>query len=293
MLCTDKAKLDELLLALLTKRPLQTVEELSAELARQPRHYKTSSVYQELRKLVALGVVSRFGRRYSLRMGWVLNLIETAESMYRSHVAPESLLPLLPQPGTSRRWTFTSLPKLVQFWTNLLLLLLEQDEAHGLIEEVPHAWFHIVDEKTEQQFLRALLATGSSYHLLVHGETAIDKSYSQIWNRAFGEISFGHSVISRDERSYWSVAGPYLIHVRLNASFANRIRTSFEAAGKGANASSIMLPFLLEPTHIALKIENNRSKADQHYRAFDRFFGLPAASLSKRSRSRPDRLTGR
>src|SRR5688572_2254528 len=117
MLCSPKAKLDELIVSALAAAPGLTVPALQAAVTAQLRRFSIPALYQELRKLRDQAVVVKVKDRYSLRLGWVLSMIELTDSMYDAYVGQSQLGDILPPANSKRTWHFTNLRALGAFAT--------------------------------------------------------------------------------------------------------------------------------------------------------------------------------
>ena len=101
MLISNRQALQDRVVELLGAAPALTALELQESLGEHARECTLQAVYQELRKLIAAGVVVKTGQHYSLRIAWLLEILAFADKAYLSHLTNATVVELLPEENDS------------------------------------------------------------------------------------------------------------------------------------------------------------------------------------------------
>lgn len=228
MLCAVASRLEERVALAFGEQFPCTADELHRRVCSAAgKRYTLQAVYQELRKLMRQGVVSKSGRYYAPRFPWALELHEYCRKLMGGFT---------PQPGRAFPefadgericWSFRTLSELVGVWSSVVHLLCAQTQAALLQEYVPHVWYHLVSAPLEEQFGALLKKRGMRYRLFVRGNTFLDRTYLPFSKPYAEAIHYGVRDLDPGGRKYYSIAGDYVISVRLAKHVADGIQKLF------------------------------------------------------------------
>ena len=271
--------LENKILVELSRTPNLTATSIQKRIEKHRRNYTIQAVYQELRKMMSRGTVIKIGDKYSLRVGWVLELVHFVDRMYETTISGGQLSHLLPEDERKKAWNFTSLQELVVFWTQLDLLLLEHAPDGVLFEYVERVWFHLVENALERQFIGALGLKGSQYYLAVGEESALEKSYRKLVSGINAVVVYGQYPFRANQASYISVAGDYLVEVRIHGQLSAIIDKALDGftASRSAESTSQVIRALGSRGKIRLTLTRDASKAKRLAKQFRDFFGVPGS----------------
>lgn len=279
MLLEANCKLEEQVVAALARHPGATAAQLHSAFCSGHRAYTLQAVYQELRKLQRAGVVAKFGPRYMLRTGWVLELLEFASDSYERLLTHDSgSAQLLPEPGRRLQWRFGDLHRVVSFYTHLGLVLLERSSSRICFEYAPHIWYHLAHSQSESQFLHNLRRTKSQYFVAVGGDSFLDRSYAAHIQGTPGKIVFGQQPLSaRYGRSYTIVIDDYVSTLRLGVPLEREVSRLYTEVSEPRRLDIREVQRIVHMrAKIVLKLEHNAAKAARLRRAFEIFWGVRA-----------------
>lgn len=191
--------------------------------------YSIQAVYKALRKLQSKGIVVKNRFAYSLRLPWVLDMVTLGEQLDSYAVHPQNLFDSLAQVRKTT-WKFTSLLKLNDFWSQLLLLLLQHSHSRTIYAWDPHTWFHLVQTAQEAQFIRSLKVARSRLVLLVGGSGFLDRWAQQFWLPGVVEHHFSPQYFTKQKDAYINVIDDYVLTVKLVAEASQKIHDIYTSA---------------------------------------------------------------
>ena len=177
MLLSSQQNLEDFIVRSLAKKTSASVAELVDHIAQTYRPYSNAALYKELRKLQEQGVVVRRKDQLSLSLSWVLNFVEFSDGMYDTHIASPSAGDILPSPGESKSFTFSTLAKVDDFWVHAMLIMLQHSETKRLFQWIPHPWFYLVNSHKSFPFHKALRAYGARVDNIVGGNTFLESPW--------------------------------------------------------------------------------------------------------------------
>jgi len=276
MLLQPSQKLEERLIAVLARTPSLTAQQLLNRVARAGRQFSLPAIYQELRKLAAGGIAVKLGDRYSLRLAWVLEMMEFADGMYDTYVQGAPMRDFLPGEGEKLRYQFRSFSSLAGFWTQLDLALCQHAPDRVLFEWVPHAWFHLANPRTEQQFLNGMKLAGNKYYLIIGDDTFLDRSYiEELSGLEKCEVSFAESPFHAEQTTYYSLIADYIFTVKPDKKKCAGLDELFSRISSDGDIDHFQLKDIFSaPTTIRTVLERNKHKAAKMRRKFADYFGL-------------------
>jgi hypothetical protein len=274
MLLDTHPKLEDIIVSILAINPGLTPQALHRKIVTKYGQYSMPAIYQELRKLRERAVCVKIGDRFSLRLGWTLEMAALFSQAYTRQVQSiEAAIPL-PKEGSRETWKFRNLRYLGQFWTQLILKLCATSADRTCFEWAPHAWFSLSHTHEESQFIRAMRLAGNKYYLIIGSDTALSRSYTSYLTEDLGEASFAEGPFTK-ESSYFSQAGNFLVQVDLGDTLVSAIERLFTLPDDDLKATVQGSIDIFEETfNIRLTLYNRSAKAKKVRRAFCDFFGV-------------------
>lgn len=236
----------------------------------RPRVSK-QALYQELRKLIADGVIIKAGQLYALRFAWILRLEALAHKMHSSSLQSADIL-WLPEQGR-KKWTLPSLKQALQVWSHLSMILFRTEEKKFLFEYVPHAWYHLINTNVEEQFQEILRREKIKFNLIVGGDTFVDRSYEKYFSMSGESIAFGHNPFGVSDEEHFSVIGDSIIRVTFTKKYARALDQSFaDITAWGAEEVNKLGKVLAVDTPVSVEISRNAVLAKRFAKKFVNFF---------------------
>lgn len=279
MLLQPEENLEELLVKLLAGQAGCTAASLQKAVAHNGRLYSIQAVYKELGKLEIQGVVVKAAKKYSLRAPWVLEFADLAQTALQTYADAKLAQVSLPKVGERQIWHFTDLLKLNNFWSQVLLVLLQQSGENSLLTWMPHPWFHLVYSKQEQQYLKALELTRTQLYLINGGQTFLDHWAERFWQAEHIHFSLAASPFAEEDTSiYYNVVGDYLITGRLDKEITREIERLYQQT---VSMETLDLPEVFRifnsRVRATLWVEHKPEKAAAIRKKFERYFGVSLA----------------
>ena len=265
MLCSRNQKLDEIIVEILVRHPKSCVADLMRTSRIQGYDYSIKAFYKELKKLEEEGVVLKFGKNYALNLAWVIQFSSFAEEMFDNGVRAFSSEDILPAPGKSHSWRFTSLDRVNPIWTQLLGILLKQSNEKIMYEWAPHTWFFLVHPHSERAFQRALTKLHSKTYRVVKGMSNLEKLPKPIWDKMEGKTVFGRSIDGVGDNCYLDVIDNFVVSVNLDKTTTNHLNQLYSENKKGVSVDfSEIHEVLSQRGCIKLKITHNYRQAQKY-----------------------------
>lgn len=235
--------------------------------------YSIQAVYKALRKLQRQGVVVKNKFAYSLRLPWVLDMVTLGEQLNDYSTSPKDLINSFAQaPKTT--WRFTSLLKLNDFWSQVLLALLQHSRSRTIYAWDPHTWFHLVQTAQEAQFIRSIKLAKSKLVLLVGSNSFLDRWAKQFWLPQVVESHFSIRHFASQQSTYINVIDDYVLTVKLADEATAKINNIYSNT---TSMETLKLPevirFFSEPHRGAVYLEKNLTKAFAFTKKMQRIFG--------------------
>lgn len=276
MLCAADKKLEELIIETLGEEPCLKADALRQRIATRARGFSIQAVYQELRKLERRGVVVRKRGLYTLRLLWLVELSNFANSSYASFLRSGALLNEVPEERGKKRWTFSNLRQLLDLWTELTFSLVAKValEDRTLFEHVEHVWFHTANPVNEAQFVRAMKRERVKYVLVCRGRTYLDTTYRETVEKLGGRCSFGAGSFPGSAEAYLSLLGNYLIEVKLSTALAAKVRDFYRGTKRAEDLNpQALLQFAALRGRCSLELIFNPERARRERKKFETFLG--------------------
>lgn len=251
-------------------------------LLKKTRKCSIQAVYKELRNLQEGGVAVKIKKRYSLRIPWAIAFVSFAKKIERQYLESSQLIAILPEHNQKAIWHFSHLLRLNDFWSQLLLLLIQQSKEKILCGWNPHTWFHLAQTKQEKQYIDSLKKTKSKLYLVIGGDTYLDKWAEKFFDKRVVEYAFGKQLFSKKQPRYLNIIDDYVLTVRIDSKTAQSIDKIYNSihSGEELNIARILEVFQNKIT-ASIWLENNPKKAQFLREKFNRFFGKLASIKSR------------
>lgn len=205
----------------------------------------------------------------------MLDFVSLADTASAAYLDAPSFASILPASNKKEIWRFNNLLKMNDFWSHILLLLIQQSEKKILLGWNPHPWFHLVQTKQEEQYLKSLgLAKGKLY-LIVGGSTFLDRWAEKFWAKEIIEYSFAKSIFDKDRSTYLNIIDDYVVTVKLDHQTTRAIENLYSKTlpASDLNFASVFKIFQSK-VKASVWLEKNLKKAKMIKGRFTRFFGV-------------------
>jgi hypothetical protein len=205
----------------------------------------------------------------------VLERIEEAASMTSAYVERPQLPALLPDENKKEIWHFTDLLKMNDFWSHILLILVQQSKNKVLLGYNPHPWFHLAQTKQEKQYIQALERTNSKLYLIIGGDTCLDKWTEKFWNKKIVSHSFAQSDFHDERATYLNVVDDYIVTIKIDPKTAHAIDDIY-ANTKFMDDLDLqsVLRIFQQKTKCSVWLEKNPDKAKKIKTKFKKYWGV-------------------
>lgn len=273
MLLEINQKLDDLIVGLLSKKAALSADSLHNQLFENGKEFTIQAVYKTLRHLEEAGVVVKNKKKYSLRLSWVVDLADLAKKASFNY--RKSAQASLPQKDRRIIWHFTDLLSLNNFWSQILLLLIERSESRTLLTWMPHPWFHLLYSEQEEQYIRSLALTNTRLYLINGGQTFLDHWAERYWQDRNIEFSSAESTFGKEEANiYLNVIDDYILIVKLDGEITGEIEKLFQSVSSMDDIEfSELFRIFGQKVRTSMWLENNPEKAAAYHKKFKNFFG--------------------
>ncbi len=272
MIRTGK-NIEQYVIRCLAAQPLLTAADLHRKIiALNGKQYSIQGLYKELRKLHTSGVIFKLKDRYSLQFSWVLDYLSLGETLSARYIERAALS--LPDVYETKVWRFTNLLKMNDFWSHVLLTLVQKSKHKVLLGWNPHPWFHLVQTKQEGRYIKSLKKTRSRLYLIVGGDTVLDRWTEKFWDKDVVRHSYGKSSFHSERSTYINVMDDYVVTVKLKPQMAREIDAIYSNTKSWNDLDlSSVLSIFHESTIIQFRIERNPEKAKKIETQFKNFWG--------------------
>lgn len=275
MILHAKENLEDFIVKLLAESSGFSVSEIIKRISEDHKKFTLQAVYKELRKLQNGGVVVKLKHAYSLRLPWILDFVSLADTISNTYLDSPSLTSILPDRHKKEIWHFNNLMKLNNFWSHVLLTLIQQSKKKTLLGWNPHPWFHIIQTKQEEQYIKSLGIAKGKLYLIIGGNTYLDRWAERFFNKKVVEYSFGKSVFEKDRSTYVNVIDDYIVTVKLDGKTTQLIESLYKNTNSAEQINiSATLAVFNGKVKSSLWLEKNPQKAEILKNRFNRFFGI-------------------
>lgn len=274
MFLEGREKLGEHIIRLLGEHPKSSVEDMRASLRAKGIIVTIQAIYKELRILRKSGIIVKTGKHYRLAFAWILHLADFAERLRTTYLRDAENTSLLPPAGKKNVWRFQSLLQLNEFWSHILLLLVERSSQKKLLGWNPHPWFHLVQTKQEERYITSLKLTRGTLYLILGGKTFLDRWAEHFFDKSVVRYSFGKSTFHPLRSLYINVIDEYVLTVKLDKNTTVAIDEFYEEVNKHEDLdSAVIMDIFHSNARATLQLEHSPLKARKLRKKFSNFFG--------------------
>lgn len=221
-------QLEKAILATLSDGGAITAAQIRGSVSTPQKSYTVQAVYHVLRKLRRNGVVIKVRDRFSISIPWALDIIDLGRKLEEKIVFAPSAEQVIPSEGVSLEWTFSSLLSLDEFWTHLMVLLLEKNSDRTVFNFCPHPWFYFLHRQQLEKFYRTLLRRRCRIFVLVGDDQFLDLYFCRQLDKRLYRCQTGSGKLVGGTKSrHVMVIGDFIIHVVLNRRTATSIDALF------------------------------------------------------------------
>ncbi len=271
MLLGSEQKLDDLIIKLLANKPLSALE-IQSKLMSEAKEFTLQAIYKVIRVLESSGIIIKSKKRFGLRLPWVLDL----SSLAGEAVSVYSKSAELPRAGKRTIWHFNDLQGLNNFWSQILLLAIQNSSSKILFTWMPHPWFHLAYSEQEEQYIKALKLTGSKLYLINGGDTFLDCWAEKYWQKENIEYSNSQSWFHKVyEHQYINVIDDFVLTVKLDKNITGEINHFYKniKSFDDMDFSEVFRIFGLK-VKVSMWLENDERKAQYYRKRFIEYFGI-------------------
>ena len=274
MLFQTKETLSEHIVRILGNQHAVSAQSIHA-LLKKTRNCSIQAVYKELRKLQEGGVVVKTKKHYSLRIPWAIEFVSFANKIKRHYLEFSQLIAILPEYNKKEIWHFSNLLRLNDFWSQLLLLLIQQSKEKILYGWNPHLWFHLVQTKQEKQYIDSLHKTESKLYLVIGGDTYLDRWAEKFLDKRVLQYAFSKQLFSKKQPCYLNVIDDYVLTVKIDSETMQSIEKIYNSVHSREELDiANILEVFNGKARVSIWLENNPPKARLIRGKFSRFFGV-------------------
>ena len=275
MLLTPEAKLAEKIVRFLAENPASPAPSMLAKLRDGGRRYSRRAMYKELRRLQDQAVVIQSSARYSLRLGWLVELERLVETAHRRAI--ESVYTTLPLDAKDTRtvWRFPDLRHVDDYWIQVALALFDHTREPAMFYWIRHSWFSMAHPEKDDEFQRALRRRRRLLYLAIGGDTFLDRLPAPAWAPDVYRPSFKPSPFQGSRLGSITAIGEYVVTVRLDARLNEALDTLYSRVQAESDLTvEAHRTLFATKGSCTLILEHAPSKAASYLARFRRFFGV-------------------
>ncbi|MCB0328997.1 MAG: hypothetical protein KDD70_05025 [Bdellovibrionales bacterium] len=255
-------KLSILIVDVLAEHGTLSAESIRQNVRNQNHEYALSSVYKELKGLIHSGIVVKFDTQYTLSMNWVVGLIEFSQKVKTRFIEQDFPRYILPKPGERKRWKFTSLFTLNDFWNQINITLAKQCQDEILYEYNPHQWYDWISLVRENQTLRAFQKTKKDIYVVVGQDSWLNRWPEESGAVAGGMYSYGGEKFGTRTDCHLGVMDDYIVTIRLSHSVAKYIDELAATVTSTSTLEDSQIDALVQmKVRATISLESNEVKA--------------------------------
>ena len=279
MLLGANNNLENKVILALTKQGELTADQIRKQVTREGVPVSLQAVYLTLSKLQREGVLVKKGRQYSIRIAWLLDMSFLVNEMEQTFLQQKYIQTLLPMnEGDKRQWRFTSLHKMNDFWSQVLLAMAYASGGTIMYDYNPHLWFHLMQTEQEYQYLKAQFSAIKYGYTLVGSKSFLDsmivKKYWHFDNAECHLISPEEAPF-KNMSMYIQAFGNLFLTVKLDVKSVERIEKLFSTVKSQTDLeTSQIMSIFHEKVKVKMMIEYNSKKALTFKKKFRKIFGI-------------------
>ncbi len=140
---------------------------------------------------------------------------------------------------------------------------------------IRHSWFQLPSVELESKFIAVLRSGGYRLHIIVEGNTFLDRLECRNIGRDPYVISFAPSPFRKANWGSLSVIGNYVVTLNIDRYLRTKINDLFAKVKSAKDIELTEINHLLQlKGRCVLRVENNPAKAKQLKTKFARYFGV-------------------
>jgi hypothetical protein len=279
MLFTEKRNIEEFIIELLNKAPLQGPLILES-IQNQYGKFTKQGVYKVLRNLIDHEVVQKIDGKYHLNRYWLQKIYSFAKNHIEHSSSTDFAHVLNFEDGDNIVYRFKNPYLLDAVWLSLYDILYEhQNNNQVIIDHHPHEWMIIARPETEQYWLKRFDEDRKTVLLNISGNTILDKKFKKDWESKYRRINTGISYGLSDNQ-YLAILGDYVFEITLDKKFSGQIGEIFKTNENLTNdVLDIILSLSKRRFSSKLKLSKNKKKANIWRKRFEKDFHIPRISI--------------
>ncbi len=273
MLLGTEQKLAEIIIELFRRYPQLGEAEIHEKVVLiKPVTHR--AIFKELSKLVHQGILVRVKGRYSIKVTWILELLQLGDDLTKQTLNKKSLDLQIPKPGERIKWRFRDIRRMDTFWVQLMFVLFSISSTKKMHVWCPHFWFHLLDFGKELQAMGAMKKGNNKHFLIIGSDSYIDKLPTRYWNKEVYEWSYAQGPFEGENRRYLDIIDDFVLTVLFQADFTKELDLICKNINNERDLYTYDLKsFFDKPSLTTLTLEHNPQKAKKLRKKFVDFFG--------------------
>lgn len=235
-------------------------------------------IYKILTKLQQEGIINKQGTTYSLKLPWVLDLVELVEQMQEVYFKKDYFLQIIPISYTEKkRWHFKNLIKLIDFWIDIQLALITHTKSELIYSSVPHAWYGLTHSKQWSHFQKLLNSRIKHQFTVIGNKTYLDQYLNALLKDPTNHTT--HVLDNKDyfektNKIYTTVIGDYIISLKLSTEATTRIDNLFNQITDEDDMYTLdILDTFTKSVRSSIQIKKDPTAAKKYRNRFTKIFG--------------------
>lgn len=279
MLLGAKQSVEDFIIQILAQHGDYTAEDLQAIIEEQwKQRISIQGIYRVLRKLYSDGIVVKQRRFYSLRIPWILHISEMVDRMEDTYLKESFLVRYLPKHSSeSYKWIFTSLPKLSDFYTQLLLAAVHNNPTSIVYQYYPHPCFSLPDLQHNRYVHSHVLERIQTNYVFIKGTSFLDKYTTADWelfhNLFYVHHKEGTPHIETHLGKYIAIVDPFIIFITFDPHTTRRIESFYESVHSVSDLKfDSIINFCVQKIRARVSIQQNHELVEKYKKKFKRVF---------------------
>lgn len=273
MLCTNNTSTEDKLVFLLAKKPHLCGPDLHQEYIEHFSSVSKQGMYKRLSIMKRKGLIVKTGRRYSLHLPWVLDMMDLVENIFESGFKKNNSKHFEFEDLEYKQWKFSSIEELFHIHANILISIIGISQNKNIIQYFPHYLFYLFYGEKWEKFLKKFSKETKHIYTIVGGQTQEDKKVFFRVKEKHEETMYLCSIdeqIVSNRSTYIHVIGDYIIRIMLDIEITKKIDLIYEQ-------NIIKLSSVEEINKMKgknyISIRKNPDKARIYKKKFVQFFG--------------------
>lgn len=271
MLFSENPFLEDHIVRILSLKPDISASEIYAIINEQFMSCSQSSIYQALRKLMRDNIITKKGKLYCLRIGWIQKIHDFSAVLLKIYINQQKLLEFFPEDGKTLRLKFSNFFSLLIYWGQITVAISLLNKGGKIFEWIPYLYFDWITMDEENYFFENIRNKGIEYFIIVGNENEKNLDYVKNFSSLKSNVSFAESKFHDLMNSYFTLSDKFLITVEFTPKDTRLIDEYFKNY-KTARMSFATLS--KQFGSITMKIESNTRNYKNVRKTFYDFFGV-------------------